>query len=236
MNLLLLFPEELTSTQNQARLCDRRHRHIRQVLRAEVGDEIKVGLVNGALGKGRLTKIDDQCVEMDLRFDCDPPPPLPSTLILALPRPKVLKRLLQTITSFGVKKIYLLNAARVEKSYWQTPLLRPGSLLEQFLLGLEQAGDTVLPELHCQKLFKPFVEDELPTLLAGTLPLVAHPAGSDPCPASLKRPTTLAVGPEGGFVPYEIDKLMECGFRPVHLGERVLRVEAAVPALLGRMS
>src|SRR5690554_7099628 len=58
-----------------------------------------------------------------------------STLILALPRPKMLKRILIDATSLGVKRIILLNSWKVEKSYWQTPELHAKLLQEKLLLG-----------------------------------------------------------------------------------------------------
>jgi RsmE family RNA methyltransferase len=48
-------------------------------------------------------------------------------------------------------------------------------------------------------------------------------------------PVTLAIGPEGGFIDQEIGSLTGAGFRPVHLGSRILRVETAVAALAGRL-
>jgi 16S rRNA (uracil1498-N3)-methyltransferase len=86
-----------------------------------------------------------------------------------------------------------------------------------------------------RKRFKPFVEDELPALIANTQALVAHPGAVTPCPSHCSEPVTLAVGPEGGFIRYEIDKLTECGFSPIHMGERILRVETAITALLAKL-
>jgi RsmE family RNA methyltransferase len=172
---------------------------------------------------------------MEVRLDQAPPPSLPLTLLLALPRPKVLRRLLRSATTLGIKKIILLNTSRVEKSYWQTPFLADVAVQEQLVLGLEQARDTVLPEILLRPLFKPFVEDELPGLIAGTLPLVAHPSASEPCPRDLHRAVTLAIGPEGGFIPYEIDKLVSSGFMPISIGDRILSTETAVPALVSKL-
>jgi 16S rRNA (uracil1498-N3)-methyltransferase len=112
--------------------------------------------------------------------------------------------------------------------------LQPDKLHEQLLLGLEQTCDTMLPEVHLRPRFKPFVEDELPSIVTGTTALVAHPVADSPFPASIPGPTTLAIGPEGGFIPYEVEKFQECGFASVSLGERILRVETAVPVLLSR--
>jgi RsmE family RNA methyltransferase len=134
-----------------------------------------------------------------------------------------------------VKRIILLNSRRVEKSYWQSPYLETSAMKEQLLLGLEQARDTLLPEILSRPLFKPFVEDELPGLIRGTLPLVAHPTATVECPRNTDRAVTLAVGPEGGFIPYEVEKFADCGFTPTRLGERILSTETAVPALLARL-
>ena len=184
---------------------------------------------------GRLLFIDSRSAVLNIELSLPPPPPLPLTLLLALPRPKVLKRVLQCAAAMGVKKLVLFKSWRVEKSYWQSPLLEEEKCREQLLLGLEQAGDTILPELMLRKRFKPFVEDELPALAGNTLALLAHPGSPRPCPRKVGRPVTLAIGPEGGFLSYEVDLLMGQGFQPVHLGERILRVEQVVPALLGRL-
>ena len=233
MNLILLEPNDFTAP-DRVRLSGRRLQHISKVQRAEVGKQLLVGMRNGKIGRGEIAALGHDALEMRVSLDAEPPPPLQLTLVLALPRPKMLKRVLQSAVSMGVKQIHLINSYRVEKSFWDSPLLSPQKLEEPVVLGLEQACDTLLPVIHQHKLFKPFVEDTLPALSEGTRPLVAHPHGDTPCPACCLEPATLAIGPEGGFIPYEIDKLREIGFQPVSFGKRILRVETAVPALLFR--
>jgi len=234
MNLVLLFESDFLSA-GMVRLEGRRLEHIRAVHRVKLGDELTVGLLEGRIGKGRLTRLDNDCLEMTVELEATPPPKLPLTLLLALPRPKVLNRVLAAATSLGVGRIFLINAWRVEKSYWKSPRLTEENLLLQRILGLEQAKDTQLPELHLRRLLRPFAEEELPGLAAHTCALVAHPGSPVPCPRNLAQPVTLAIGPEGGFLPAEIELFGRAGFQAVDLGPRILRVETAVAALVARL-
>ncbi len=244
MNLILLFCEDFitpfdstSDTTGQVRLSDRRLHHIQRVHKAKIGDTLSVGLLNGNIGEGLLLSLEDDHCVLDITLQLSPPPPLPLTLILALPRPKMLKRTLQTCATMGVKTIILVNSYRVEKSFWQSPLLDQNAIKEQLLLGLEQAKDTVLPEVFLEKRFKPFVEDTLPALSETATKLVAHPNKQFQAPikANIHQQTFLAVGPEGGFIQYEVDKLLEIGFSGISLGPRILRVETAIPVLLAHL-
>jgi 16S rRNA (uracil1498-N3)-methyltransferase len=235
MNLILLFKDDFVEGEDSVRLTGRRLNYVLNIHRASVGDELCVGLAGDRVGMGRITFLDESALEMEVRLERMPPLALPVTLILALPRPKVLRRVLRAVSALGVKRIILLNCFRVEKSFWQSPFLCPEAIQEQLVLGLEQAKDTTLPDVLLRPLFKPFVEDELPGLMEGTLPLVAHPAAAQACPRNVNQPVTLIIGPEGGFIPYEIEKLIDRRFTAVQMGERILSVETAVPALLSRL-
>lgn len=234
MNLILLFESDFIS-EDKVHLTDHRALHIQKVHRADVGDSLKVGLLNQLMGSGVVVRSDSEGVILQISFTQKPPAPLPITLILALPRPRMLARSLQHISTMGVKRLILLNTKRVEKSYWMSPELKPEKIHDNLIMGLEQARDTLLPEVILETQFKPFVEDRLPEILAGTRGLVAHPGSPDACPRGIEEATTLAIGPEGGFIPYEVEKLVEAGLQPVHLGDRILRVETAVTALLARL-
>jgi 16S rRNA (uracil1498-N3)-methyltransferase len=235
VNLILLYESDFDPASPSVTLRGRRRDHVLQVHRSALGDRLRVGLLDGLMGIGTVTAIVAEKIVMTVLLDTPPPPPLPLTLCLALPRPKTLKKVLQSATALGVKKIYLMRTWRVEKSYWQSPLLQPELLAEQCVLGLEQACDTVMPKVEMRPLFKPFVEDELPAIAAGTRPLAAHPGASERCPVGVEGPVTLAIGPEGGFLEYEVDCLRNQGFTAVSLGPRIVRVEDSLPVLVGRM-
>lgn len=235
MNVILLSPHDLTADNRACIKNPRQLEHIKHVHGAVAGDQLKVGLINGNLGTGIITQFDDDAIYLDIDLQQTPPGALPLTLVLGLPRPKMMRRILQTIATLGVKRLHLINSYRVEKSYWQTPFLEADYIHDQLILGLEQGCDTRLPEVHLHKRFKPFVEDELPAIVEDTRALVAHPYTDVECPFQIDYSLTLAVGPEGGFIPYEIDLLGKCGFEAVHVGERIMRVETAIPYLLGRL-
>jgi 16S rRNA (uracil1498-N3)-methyltransferase len=234
VNLVLLEAADFVA-EGRARLGGRRLEHVRRVHRAQLGDELVVGVEGGRMGRGRVLRLDEQALELDVVLDAEPPAKLPLTLVLALPRPKVLNRVIAAATSMGVRAIYLINAWRVEKGYWSSPRMSADNLREQRVLGLEQARDTVLPELHLRRLFVPFVREELPAIAADTRRLVAHPRADAAVPGRADGPVTLAVGPEGGFIPAEVESLAQVGFAPVTLGPRVLRTETAVAALIARL-
>ena len=155
-------------------------------------------------------------------------------LILALPRPKVLRRIIMDAVTLGVERISLIHSYRVDKSYWQSPFLQ--QLDDYVTLGLEQAGDTISPEIQMYKRFKPFVEDVLPTFISDQKPAyVAHPYAEQQMPHAIQHSCCLIVGPEGGFIPYEVDLLKKNGCQARRLGNRILRTETAVSHILGRL-
>lgn len=235
MNLLLLEAQDLLAP-DLARLHGRRLQHVLQVHRAEVGERLRVGLLDGLAGEGEIIALDADSLSLRLSLTTPPPPKRPVILLLALPRPKMLKRILQMVTTLGIEELVLLNSYRVEKSFWASPWLTPEAIRDQLVLGLEQACDTVLPRVTLAPRFKPFVEDVLPALMAGRRGLVAHPrAGALRCPSDVAQPLLLAIGPEGGFIPYEVERLLEAGLECVDLGARILRVETAVAVALGRL-
>jgi RsmE family RNA methyltransferase len=235
MNLILVTQQDFLSD-HLVQLNDHRLTHVLKVHRAEVGQTLKVGVVNGLIGSGEILELNKERVLLDVVFDIPPPPPLDITLVIALPRPPTVKKILQGAIEMGIKKFHFIGAKRVEKSFWQSSLMTPEGLHKQCLLGLEQAVDTVLPTIEFHKYFKPFVSESLPALLDGRRGFVAHPTLESPCPHQIDEPMTVVIGPEGGFIPYEVDLLLASGLTPVSLGERILRVEHATFALISKLA
>ncbi|MCP4181343.1 MAG: 16S rRNA (uracil(1498)-N(3))-methyltransferase [bacterium] len=235
MNLVLIYKEDFIDNNNVV-LTGRRYEHILQVHRANLGKKLTVGILNGNIGTGKVVEVTCNSIKLNVNLDAPPPPPIPLTLIISLPRPKTLKKVLHISTCLGVKKIYLIESWKVEKSYWQSPVLEKKSIHEHLTLGLEQAKDTILPEVVFKRRFKPFIEDEIPEIIKNTLPIVAHPDSNSESTAGSRTPITLAIGPEGGFTDYEINMFKTYNFKTFSLGSRILRVEFAIPFAVSRLT
>ncbi len=233
MNLISLNEQDFT-TSDRVVLSNRRFAHIKQVLKADVGKKLQVGLINGLMGYGEVKNIGASEVELSIVLNKKPPEPAPVSLILSLPRPKSLPRIVQTITSLGVKRVAFINSWKVEKCYWSSDYLSKEVIDKAILLGLEQSVDTVTPEIDFFKLFKPFVEDSLAEWCGDGQKLVCHPHGAGGLSESPRTKTILALGPEGGFIDYELEQFSLQGFEQYSLVDRVLKLETAIPALVSR--
>jgi RsmE family RNA methyltransferase len=232
VNLLLLDPGELRAD-GTARIQGRRAAHVAEVLGAAGGDRIKAGVIGGRMGEAVVLSAAREEVILRPSLDRDPPAPSPVSLLVALPRPKILRKVLQAAAAMGIGRIALVGTYRVEKSYFGSPLLAPEALEGELRLGLEQGRDTILPVVTLHRHFKPFVEDHLDREFpAGSaVRLLAHPHAPGPVDAvpCAGPAAVVAIGPEGGFTPYEAETLATRGFTPFSLGPRPLRVDVAVP-------
>ena len=237
MNLILLQPDDFRDG-GLAVLSDERARHIRKVLRVELGESLRIGILNGPLGKGTVLAVDTQVVCLQCVFDAKPPPKPRIDLLLAMPRPKVMKRLWAQIAALGVGRIVVLNADKVERFYFDSHVLEPDFYNKLLIEGLQQARCTHLPDVLVRQRFKPFVEDELDGLFSGSLKLLADPAGEKRGAdfGFADERVLLAIGPEGGWTAYELDKLQEHGFELFGMGTRILRTDTACIGLLSMLA
>jgi 16S rRNA (uracil1498-N3)-methyltransferase len=234
VNLILLYDTDFI-TATSVTLSDDRYQHIRNIHQSKAGDSVRVGKLNGLMGTGIIQSIDQHAVKLTVELDQQPPAKLPLTIILALPRPKMIRRLFRSVAELGVEELIVINSYKVEKSFWLSPALDEQKVQFYLASGLQQAKDTQLPKVTFNRLFKPFVEDELPRLIKDCRGLIAHPGIGQPCPHTIESRSVLAIGPEGGFTDYEVGKFIDVGFEGIHLGERILRVENALTAITSKL-
>lgn len=234
MNILLFQSQEAKTGHLFLHANDPRFDHVKNTLKLNRGDSLQLGMINGCVGTGQITQFEEDKLTIQFELSKSPPPPLPVQLILALPRPKVVGRIMKIIGEMGVKKVYLIQAAKVEKYYWDAHQLTMDYLTQKVIDGLIQTRDTVLPKIYVKKLFRPFVEDDLPIIIKSTQNWVAHPYATSSLPLKFEVPTTIAVGPEGGWVDFELQMFQKIGFQIAGFGTRTMSTATFLPALLGR--
>lgn len=242
MNLILLEDKELNC--ERVTLDGRRARHILSVLKAKPGDCLRVGILNGRVGTAEVEKVHEETVTLH-RLSLNKQAPAPwFDILLAIPRPKVLHRLWAPLASLGARQIILINAAKVERCYFDTHWLTPDSYTPLLQEGLEQSGTTQLPTVEIIKAFKPFIEDEVPQRFKDSPKLIAHPrlnGNNEPLKPFPQNPPPntplplIAIGPEGGWNEFEFNLLTKAGFKPLTLGDRALRTDVAITAIAGAL-
>ena len=235
MNLILLEPGEVRGACD-IRLSGTRAAHLLNVLRVAAGHQVRVGILDGPCGVGTVQSVSDGTIELRCSFETTVPSRPRVDLLLALPRPKVLRRLWAQIAALGVGQIVLTNAERVERHYFDTHVLTSECYRPLLVEGLQQARDTRLPTVSIHRRFKVLVEDQLDGLFGRGLRLVADPAATRLAGAvvreSVEERVLIAVGPEGGWNDFEVHLLETHGFQPVGMGLRTLRTDTACIALL----
>jgi RsmE family RNA methyltransferase len=240
MNLIIVNENELRD--NTICLTDHRAKHIVKVLRCEPGDCIRIGILKGKIGIGTITGLAKKYpfkVEIDTVFTSSPPEKVALDFILALPRPIMMRRIFSQITALGIGTIYIINAARVEKSFWDAGIINQDEYMEHIVHGLEQAVDTVPPVVHFYNRFRVFVDDTLAEIKSDYSDLlIAHPGAEKMLHEHLNarsKKALVAIGPEGGWVDFEVEKFLGHGFSCFNLGSRILKVDTAVVNIHGRV-
>lgn len=241
MNLLLLDADEI-GDDGRVRLDDRRAEHLRNILRVTPGRAVRAGIVRGQRLDAIVETVERRAVTLTVTTaqatrDAPSGSRPPVALVVALPRPQVLHRVLQFAAAMTIDRIDLIAAWRVEKSFFGSPSLRPATIERHLRLGAEQGATTLIPEVVVHPTFRGFLDtlpptDDMPRLLAH---LNHAPLEQAWRPAWSTLPCTLAIGPEGGWIDQEIDSWRDRGFVPVGLGPWVLRVEAAVVSALSQL-
>jgi 16S rRNA (uracil1498-N3)-methyltransferase len=232
VNLLLVEPGEVED--GRVVVDGRRAMHLREVLGVAVGSTVRAGIVGGGVGTAEVLSVGD-AIALRLAITEPPSVPLPIEVLLAVPRPKALTRAVEAMASFGVERITLTNAWRVDKSYLSSPRLQPEALAHAARLGAEQGVTTHVPKLLVYRRLMELLDTRFATRGEGAR-LIAHPTGK---PMELvvgsDAPITVAIGPEGGWIERELETFVARGFTPVSLGAPILRVETAIAAILGQL-
>ena len=239
MNLVLLEADELDGA-SSVTLTDVRARHVREVLGLGVGGRFRVGVIDGAQGVAEIVAVDEPSIRIVCTLETSIAQPPRIDLVLALPRPKVLARLLSPIAQLGVRRLILTGAWKVERFYFDAHILEPKEHVPKLIEGLAQAKDTRLPIVSVHRSIAYLLDEELDALVTDAARVVVDPSAAPSIESVVASQTAarlvLAIGPEGGFTTRELDHLASRGFASASLGPRVLRSDVATIAALSRAS
>jgi RsmE family RNA methyltransferase len=235
VNLILLEPSEVSDA-GTVTLAGPRAAHMLNVLRVAPGHDVRIGVLDGPRGIATVETIGADVVTLRCLLEADATARPPVDLLLATPRPKVMRRLWAQIAALGVGRIILTNAEKVERHYFDTHMLEPGTYRPLLIEGLQQARDTHMPSVSIHRRFRVLVEDELDRLVGPALRVVTDPSATasitEIVRGSRESRVLLAVGPEGGWNRFELDLLAAHGFQSAGMGPRTLRTDTACIALL----
>jgi 16S rRNA (uracil1498-N3)-methyltransferase len=235
MNLILIEAGEIGS-RGLVTLMGGRAAHLVNVLHVSPGHEVRIGVIDGPRGTARVESVGADAVTLQCALDDEIPPRPAIDLLLALPRPKVMRRLWAQIAALGVGRIILTNAEKVERHYFDTHILTAETYRPLLIEGLQQARDTRLPQVSIHRKFRVLVEDQLDTLSPSGLRIVADPSATialtDVLATNRAERLLLAIGPEGGWNAFELALLKAHGFLKAGMGPRTLRTDTACVALL----
>jgi RsmE family RNA methyltransferase len=235
VNLIILERDEISDAGTVV-LAGARATHLLNVLHVSPRHQVRVGLLDGPRGTARVESIVEGAVTLRCTLENEVPPRPGVDLLLAVPRPKVMRRLWAQIAALGVGQIILTNADKVERNYFDTHILTPETYRPLLIEGLQQARDTRVPVVSIHRQFKILIEDDLDRLCGTGLRVVADPSAVAPLAdivrASGEQRTLLAIGPEGGWNAFELGLLAAHRFQPVGMGPRTLRTDTACVALL----
>lgn len=234
MNIIHLNHQDFIGDSNEVIIRDYRLTHILKILKPTIGQSLHVGILGGQCGNGIVVSMHPEAVVLRVSLTEPSPPRHTFDIILALPRPKMLRRIFRTVAEYGVNNLHLINSARVEKSYWQSPLLKPDKIHNALLAGMERSKDTIITNVHLHKRFRPFIEDQLSSVCGSRNCWITDINAKEAAFALSSKPAVVMIGPEGGFVPFEIELAVSQTAQPIHLGTRTLSVDTALTTVLAQ--
>ncbi len=260
MNILLYEKSEILSG-NRLEIRDRRADHLKNILKVSPGKKIRVGQINAGSCLAEVKKVSDICLELQLSDSLSPQDDSIFShinIVLCLPRPQSFKKVLELIGTLGVGRLLLINSARVEKSYFNSPVFSEEKIKEHLLLGMEQGGVVNLPQVEIFKEFKINLLEEEALNKASKTPAqlkleelfiqsksrfladvnsIATFSSLYKCKNDLLTESILlAIGPEGGWLDFELEVFKNYNFNFINLGNRILRVETAIAFILAQIS
>jgi 16S rRNA (uracil1498-N3)-methyltransferase len=137
-------------------------------------------------------------------------------------------------TELGVSRFVplLTDKSKVSIDEPRRARTRTNRLWKVALAAAKQSRRSMVPEIALPTSFTDFLaqyDRDYPAL-------IFHPASNGQALSNLELQSdisriTLVIGPESGFSEDEVERAVEAGLKPIHLGSRILRTETAGPVV-----
>jgi len=206
-------------------------RHCAKVLRARIGDKIRITDGQGTLSVGSITEIGSKRVSYQVLDMHQVPLPDYRIHMAVCPTRKAERNewMVEKMTELGVHKIQFIVS---EHTHRETigRVLNLERLHRIALSAMKQSQQYHLPEISIYSNLEMYVAQ-----VEASERYIAYVASED-IPVHLikqvrrQQPVEILIGPEGDFSTGEIEFAMAEGFKPVSLGNTRLRTETAAVA------
>lgn len=231
MNRFLIFQNEKLSANTYKIFDPERLKHLKAVLKAKVGDTLKVSLIGEGIGKAYIKELAPKSLTLSLE-QMEPLNHAPYDLIVAVSRPPTLKKILEHATTLGVGRFDFFKADLSEKSYLDAKLFKEQNYLKHLKYGISQGAIYHhLPEIELHKnILNDWKKREQKFILSpqSTTSFLTQKL-------DFKKRITLAIGPERGWTKDELAKFKDLGFISIGISPAILRVETATFSSLGQL-
>jgi 16S rRNA (uracil1498-N3)-methyltransferase len=211
--------------------------HISRVLRLTAGDLIGVFDDQGWEHEAAIRRVDADHAEFEVLRSCEAQreSPLNLTVAVALTKGEKMDFVVEKATELGAHAVVpVLSAHTVPRLDERKRTKREERWKKIALAAAKQCGRSRVPEILAVCAYSDFISRPA----GSTLKLLfwenatQHTLEQLHAQESGARSVILAIGPEGGFAPEEVELARRYGYRPVSLGRRILRAETAAVAAL----
>ena len=246
MNNLIVLDHEREASSDSYLITDhRRISHVSEVLRASIGDKIRICLVNVGIGEAKIIELIPQSLRLQLLRI---PIPLFTNnyhskihLMLGLSRPPTCRKILEHATSLGVSSFNFFKAELSEKSYADSKIFKDNAYLTQLYDGLSQSG--IYHQLPTCSVHHHIPKKIIDSDSSSSLKLILHPHSSFSIfdlnskidKFNNVKNIYLAIGPERGWTNGEREYFLGLGFQEISISQSILRVEIATFVILGQI-
>ncbi len=208
--------------------------HASKVLRLTVGEGLTLMDGMGHTANAVVETISRRGNELACKVEevlQAPKPQYGIRLYLAPPRAKIMDLVVRFATELGVSRITpILCQYGVSK-----PDGSKDSWLQTAIVAMKQSRNPWLPILDEPVAFNTALASATECSFLGAVPSAGATCSTPNPDACRQKGVALWIGPEGGFSPDEENAILGQGACPLTVGPCILRVETAVPALLGAL-